>query len=296
MRLDPAHLEHARKVADAILYEGYLLYPYRQSAQKNQVRFQFGVLMPPGYAGRSTTASRPPARPSAWWSAPTTRRSWSCCGSCSCSGGPCRRSRPDDGDLREVGTLYVDGTEYTGWDEAAEREQHVTVRSATCSRRTGTPSSTPARASRPQDLTDARGRRAGRLVREWAAADGMIRLHAERVAGPYQALRLRVRVENHTASRAQLRTRTDGLRQRADRRAPMIGVPGGRFLSMTDPPEWAAAEVRQCVNTGTWPVLGGPGGLRRSDAVVAGDPLRPRRGGGGERRPTCSTRPRSTRS
>ena len=49
MRLDPAHLEHARKVADAILYEGYLLYPYRRSAAKNQVRFQFGVLMPPGY-------------------------------------------------------------------------------------------------------------------------------------------------------------------------------------------------------------------------------------------------------
>ena len=49
VRLDQA-LDHARQVADAILYEGYLLYPYRASAQKNQERFQFGVLMPPGYA------------------------------------------------------------------------------------------------------------------------------------------------------------------------------------------------------------------------------------------------------
>ena len=49
MRLDPGHLEHARRVADAILYEGYLLYPYRGSAQKNQARFQFGVLVPPAY-------------------------------------------------------------------------------------------------------------------------------------------------------------------------------------------------------------------------------------------------------
>ena len=49
MRPDPAHLEHARRVADAVLYEGYLLYPYHQSARKNQVRFQFGVLMPPAY-------------------------------------------------------------------------------------------------------------------------------------------------------------------------------------------------------------------------------------------------------
>ena len=44
------HVAHARAVADAILYEGYLLYPYRQSSRKNQARFQFGVLMPPAYA------------------------------------------------------------------------------------------------------------------------------------------------------------------------------------------------------------------------------------------------------
>ena len=40
----------ARLVADAVLYEGYVLYPYRASAQKNQLRWQFGVLAPPDYA------------------------------------------------------------------------------------------------------------------------------------------------------------------------------------------------------------------------------------------------------
>lgn len=39
----------ARQVADAILLEGYVLYPYRASAQKNQIRWQFGVLVPPGH-------------------------------------------------------------------------------------------------------------------------------------------------------------------------------------------------------------------------------------------------------
>ena len=39
-------LEHARAVADAVLYEGYVLYPYRASAPKNRVRWQWGVLMP----------------------------------------------------------------------------------------------------------------------------------------------------------------------------------------------------------------------------------------------------------
>src|SRR5689334_24053139 len=38
--------ESARAVADAVLYEGYLLYPYRRSSGKNRVRWQFGVLAP----------------------------------------------------------------------------------------------------------------------------------------------------------------------------------------------------------------------------------------------------------
>ena len=41
---------HGAAVADAVLYEGYVLYPYRASAPKNQVRWQFGVLAPPPYA------------------------------------------------------------------------------------------------------------------------------------------------------------------------------------------------------------------------------------------------------
>ena len=43
-------LDLARTVADAVLYEGYLLYPYRATSQKNQARWQFGVLGPPGAA------------------------------------------------------------------------------------------------------------------------------------------------------------------------------------------------------------------------------------------------------
>ncbi|MHB8671113.1 MAG: hypothetical protein ACYDAD_11270 [Acidimicrobiales bacterium] len=40
----------ARAVADAVLYEGYLLYPYRASATKNQLRWQFGLVAPPAVA------------------------------------------------------------------------------------------------------------------------------------------------------------------------------------------------------------------------------------------------------
>ncbi|MFE2140053.1 hypothetical protein ACFW9X_43970, partial [Streptomyces sp. NPDC059466] len=44
-----ARLALARQVADAVLFEGYVLYPYRASAAKNRLRWQFGVLVPPAW-------------------------------------------------------------------------------------------------------------------------------------------------------------------------------------------------------------------------------------------------------
>ena len=52
-------LEQVRAIADAVLYEGYLLYPYRASAAKNKVRWQWGVLMPPRVRRRAAPASAP---------------------------------------------------------------------------------------------------------------------------------------------------------------------------------------------------------------------------------------------
>jgi len=42
--------EDVRAVADAVLFEGYALYPYRASSPKNQLRWQFGVLAPRGWS------------------------------------------------------------------------------------------------------------------------------------------------------------------------------------------------------------------------------------------------------
>jgi hypothetical protein len=49
-------LDAARRVADAVLFEGYVLYPYRASALKNQARWQFGVLAPAGTLGEPSYA------------------------------------------------------------------------------------------------------------------------------------------------------------------------------------------------------------------------------------------------
>ena len=38
------------EIANAVLYEGYILYPYRASAAKNRQRWNFGVLYPRAYS------------------------------------------------------------------------------------------------------------------------------------------------------------------------------------------------------------------------------------------------------
>jgi hypothetical protein len=43
------NLQGVEKIANAVLYEGYMLYPYRASSVKNRKRFNFGVLAPPEY-------------------------------------------------------------------------------------------------------------------------------------------------------------------------------------------------------------------------------------------------------
>jgi len=40
------NFERARKIADAVMYEGYNLYPYRPSSLKNRFRWQFGIVAP----------------------------------------------------------------------------------------------------------------------------------------------------------------------------------------------------------------------------------------------------------
>jgi hypothetical protein len=50
--------DEALPVADAVLYEGYALYPYRASSLKNRVRFPFGCVYPPAYARAQTGFDR----------------------------------------------------------------------------------------------------------------------------------------------------------------------------------------------------------------------------------------------
>src|ERR1700747_538815 len=44
------NLACVEQIAKAVLYEGYMLYPYRPSSVKNQQRWNFGVLCPHSYS------------------------------------------------------------------------------------------------------------------------------------------------------------------------------------------------------------------------------------------------------
>jgi len=261
MTTDSGHLAHARQVADAVLYEGYLLYPYRQSAQKNRSRFQFGVLMPPAY--RAVDDCEP--------SACQTECLLECADDAVVEilvrflhfqRRTVQRIAPDTGAISDVDTLTVNGVEYTSWDEAVEREQSFYAR---VGHLLGVETELLFQVSEGEELeglTGPDGEQAGRLVRRWERLDAAIDVRAERVAGPYGALRLRVRLENRSQPRIPLRSRDDGLRHSLIAAHVLVAVPGGTFLSLTDPPQWAAAEAAACTNIGTWPVLAGPGDCR----------------------------------
>src|SRR5579875_3827797 len=258
MTVSAAHLDHARKVADAILYEGYLLYPYRRSAQKNQSRFQFGVLMPPSYAAVD------PCEPSA----SQTECLLECGDGAELWIGvrflhlrrrTVQRFDPVAGDFRDVGTLRVDGAEHSAWDEAADREHQVTVPVDVLLRGEDAELAIHIDAGQEsEDLTDATGTTVGRLIHRWQTLAAVIKVHAERLPGPYGAVRLRIRVENLTVPPTPPQVRDDGLRHALISAHTLAGGSGITFLSMTDPPEWASQLAGECVNTGTWPVLAGP--------------------------------------
>ena len=43
-------MDTTKKIAEAVLYEGYILGPYRRSAKKNQQRWTFGGVYPRAYS------------------------------------------------------------------------------------------------------------------------------------------------------------------------------------------------------------------------------------------------------
>ena len=170
-------LSLARAVADAVLYEGYLLYPYRASSAKNQARWQFGVLGPPG-AAESGAGEQPDMA-----------------ADCLLEPGPAARvdvhlrflhlqrrsaERADDGGFTPVDELTVGASRWLSWDEATDQEITLGPYSlGQLAAGVSAPVNVPANED-IEPVLDSAGAIAGRLVRRRRELRGEVRLLAAR--------------------------------------------------------------------------------------------------------------------
>ncbi|MCW2930874.1 MAG: hypothetical protein JWM19_1836 [Actinomycetia bacterium] len=261
-----ASTDVVRQIADAVLYEGYILYPYRASAQKNRSRWQFGVLMPPAYAAADPSES------------PTLRAECIVEHGGSGNSGSGNSGQPSvevtarflqvqrrttGGATLGTGTPPGMGAPPT-WDEAVACEVCATAAGPSLLR---TADGTATRFTVPggEEVEVVSGTR---VVRQRAALSGSVSICATPLPGPWQAARLTVTLTNESVGTAAAMAGTAASRDAALPTALVaahliITVSGGAFISMTDSPEWARPHVGACENTGCWPVLAGQPGSRQ---------------------------------
>jgi hypothetical protein len=242
------NLDAVRRMADAVLYEGYILYPYRASAQKNRSRWQFGVVMPSAY-----TAADPSEGAVTQTECVLEH-----------SGQPAIQII-----LRflQVQRRTVEGSPAAAWDEAVEREIEFTVDRAELLGEGCVKDFAVAGGEDREPLADGgdlqHGPGTGDTIRRREPLAGAVSVRATELAGPWRAARLRIRVENLSMADPVPRHREEALPWALVAAHMIISVSGGEFISMTDPPIWARAAVAECENIGGWPVLGDPDGGRQ---------------------------------
>jgi len=245
-------LDAVAAVADAVLFEGYLLYPYRASAQKNALRWQFGVLVPPAVSAAlaEPSASRTEcvidARPDA-----TLRLRLRFLG--------LQRRSVVDLDGTEHDRLEVDGVPHTAWEEGVPRQVDATIPLESLAGAPVTVDVTCPATTTSEWIRDGTGALCGHLVRRAEAVTGRVVLATEPLPGPYGALRLRLDVVNDGVADPST-PRAEALRTALISAHTVLGLDRGAFLSSADPPQWAAPAVADCVNMHSWPVLAGPPG------------------------------------
>lgn len=253
-----------KKIADAVLYEGYILYPYRASSVKNQKRFNFGVLVPPAYseAQGSGEASAMRTECLVEGDAPavkvrvrflhlSSRQVGKLCA------GELAHDRDQVPAFEPVPALEIDGRIYQTWQEAVEREVVVAgIDTFECSGHLTQKDFTFGPGHEFELLGDERNGTTGILVRRQRLIQGVVTVEAESlIAGVW---RLRVDVRNTTPLlEPSPDARDDVLMYAFASTHTILGVTGGRFVSLLEPGDSLALAAGLCRNVGTWPVLVG---------------------------------------
>jgi len=237
------------RIAQAVLYEGHVLWPYRRSSLKNRERWTFGRLHPEGRRGPDEAAA---LQAQTLLETDGTARVALTLRFLHLVERGVHRHTP--GGSEPVDTLEIDGRRYLAWDEATER--HVEVAGTVPGDATRTAFHVPA-GQDEEPLAGAGGRIAGALVRTWCGLDGTVDLAGERVAPGL--VRVTARVSNTTAwTDAAAR----GLACTFLATHLVLVARAGRWVSLTDPPAPWRPAAAACDNVGTWPVLVGEPGER----------------------------------
>ncbi|MET0647209.1 MAG: hypothetical protein ABW208_11355 [Pyrinomonadaceae bacterium] len=274
-------LSLVEKIADAVLYEGYILYPYRPSAVKNQQRWNFGALCPESYSR-----------------AQGGTESWTMQTQCLAEGGGATaldvkvrflhlserevcvptadgglriaELRDDeiqtsiaDSELQIVPSLEAGGRLHQTWQESVERAvclPTLNLEEVVDQPRRLAFSFPQSREVEPL-RDEAGGRVAGLIVRRQQAVEGAIKVSAEREGSG--AFKITVRILNLTPLEdACGRSRDEALMRSFVSTHTILSVRGGEFVSLLDPPEAFRASAAGCQNVGTYPVLVGEEGER----------------------------------
>jgi hydrogenase maturation protease len=255
----------AEEVAQTVLYEGYILYPYRPSSVKNQQRWNFGVAYPPhsseGAASMQTQClaiphSNDPELDVKVQFLHLTDRA-------------IRQldtpvSELPDG--AEPASRLVDKIEcgcriYQSWHEGVEQETILPgcrlndIVARPIHQEFILPASRTV-----EPVRDAKGRVALLIVRERHALTGAVEVSAERAAD--DVVRLTIRLENRTSVHDPASDRDGALLRSLVSAHEILTLRGAEFISLIDPPEPHAQLAEECENTGTFPVLAGEEGQR----------------------------------
>ncbi len=280
------NLSLVEKIADAVLYEGYILYPYRPSSVKNQQRWNFGALCPESYSltQRGTES----------WTMQTeciiqqtprtnlevkvrflhllTREVGELVPDCDLPISACghRELQLSDSNFhfQLVRSLEVNGQLFQAWQEAVERE--VCLPGFNVSSAITEPQSlnfTFPLSEQVEPLRDEHsGEMLGVIVRRQQAIEGVIEVQ---IAGCFpisesQTKRLSkvsVRILNRTPfEEAYDKSRDEALMQSFVSTHTILSVHDGEFVSLLDPPEAFREPTAGCNNIGTYPVLAGEEG------------------------------------
>jgi hypothetical protein len=221
------------RVAAAVLYEGYLLYPYRLSV-KNVRRWTFGTVAPRLHAEASGEPEKGRME--------------------------CQVLLEGDAPVQvkarflHVQERTTSGSLRPAWQEGIERE--VSLEASSASRLAGHSERTGFRmpAAHQREAVLENGRMAGEVHRWTDELSGILELSAIQVREGL--FRLDVKIVNKTG----MADSSDA--SEAERRSFMachaiVTAEGGRFVSLTDPPPDKADDARACRHTGWWPVLVG---------------------------------------